>query len=175
MKPETIIIHRPDIDFTTFLGVALKVLGRSLSAAADSSHKQMSVATRYLSCLSAMHSSEVVNELNPKLLPHVSVSIFIVADEADIFDILECSAGIPFVTAETTLRGVLAAVLTGNLAQWKAAVMAGACPETEPIVRYAFNQIHGLFCGENINLWTDCRQKPSTDGVTYLLEDKRGR
>jgi len=175
MKPEVIIIHRPDIDFPTFLGVALKVLGHSPGTAADGSGMRLSPATRFLSCLGAMRDPKAGVELNPKLLPHVSISVFIVATEEDMMDILECASGMPFVIAETTARGVLAAVVTGNLAQWKLAVMAGSSNDTEPTVRFAYNRIHGLFCDENINLWTDCRRRSASDQVTYLLEDKRGR
>lgn len=175
MKPEVIIIHRPDIDFPTFLGVSTKVLGHSPGAAADGSGMRLSPTTRFLSCLGSMRGLKVGAEINTKLLPHVSISVFVIASEVDMMDILECAAGMPFVTAETTVRGALAAVVTGNLSQWKSAVVAGSSNDTEPAVRYAFNRVHGLFCNENINLWMDCRQRPAADQVTYLLEDKRGR
>jgi len=175
MNPEAVIISRTGIDFPTFLGVALKVLGHSPASAADSSHKRLSPEMRYLSCLAALRDASAGTELNPKLLPHVMVSVFLAADDVDMLDILECTTGMPFVMAETTIRGILAAVITGTLAEWKAAVLAGSSAETPSSVRYAYNKIHGLFCDENINIWTDCRQKPSSDAVTYLLEDKRGR
>lgn len=175
MQPEAIIIHRPDVDFPTFLGVALKVLGCSLASAADSSGFRLSPTTRFLSCLAAMRNSQAGVEINPRLLPHVNISVLMIATDVDMMDILECAAGMPFITAETTIRGVLAAVISGNLAQWKLAIVAGSSSEMEPTVRYAFNRIHGLFCDENINLWTDYRKRQSSDQMTYLLEDKRGR
>jgi hypothetical protein len=175
MKPEAILIHRPDVDFSTFLGVALKVLGHSLASAADASGRQLTDAERFLSCLSAMHDPNASANLNPKLLPHVAYSVLIVATEPDVLDIVECSGGMPFVRAETVMRGVLMIVLSGTLAQWKAAVLAGSTPETEPTVRAAYNRIHGLFRDEGINLWTDFQQRPAADRVTFLLEDKRGR
>jgi hypothetical protein len=92
-----------------------------------------------------------------------------------MMDVLECAAGMSFVTAETTLRGVLLAIITGTLAQWKAAVIAGSGPDIEPPVRFVFNRLHGLFKDEQLDVWSDFRQRPAHDQITFLLEDKRGR
>jgi hypothetical protein len=173
MTPEALIIQRPGVDLTTFLGVALKVLGRSLSSAADMSSMKLSDAERFLSCLAAMRNGITTD--TPRLLSHLSYSILVVADEADVMDILECAAGMAFLMAETQVRNVLAAVLTGTLAQWKAAVLAGASQEMEATVRFAYNKIYSLFRAEGVNIWTNYRQKPARDQRTFLLEDKRGR
>lgn len=175
MQPKILIIQRPDIDFSAYLGIALEVLGRSPVSAADSSPQQLSTASRFLSCLSAMRNSEAGVGLNPKFLSHVMFSVLIVADELDILDMMECAGGMPFVIAETTVRGVLMVVMSGNLAQWKLAVVAGATSEMSLRVRYAFNQIQIQFRSDGINLWTDYRQRSSTDQTTFLLEDKRVR
>lgn len=175
MKPETIIISRPQIDMSVFLGVALKTLGHSPATAADASGLCLSETGQFLSCLAALRNPRAGVELNPRFLPHVSFSVLIVADEPDMMDILECAAGMAFVTAETMIRGVLLAVITGTLAQWKAAVVAGSGADIEPAVRFAFNRLHGLFKDEQLDLWGDFRQRQAHDQVTYLLEDKRGR
>lgn len=174
MKPEILIIQRPDFDSPVFLSIALKVLGRSLASAVDASSKQLSAADCFLSYLSAMRSSEAGIDLNPELLTHVTYSVLVVANELDILDMAECAGGIPFVTAVTVVRGVLLAVMTGNLAQWQLAVIAGTAPEMPTEVRHAFNEIHTRFQSEGINLWANFRRRPATDQVTYLLEDKRG-
>jgi len=173
MTPDAIIIQRPDIDFVTFLGIALKVLGRSPAAMADASAIQLTDASRFLSCLASMRNPKALIDLNERLLPHISYSVLLVADEPDTVDILECAAGMPFVVAETVMRGVLAVIITGTLAQWKAAVLAGSSPEIEPATRFTFNKLHGLFRNEGLNLWAHCRQRQASDQWTYLLEDKR--
>ncbi len=174
MQPQILIIQRPDIDFPAYLGVALKVLGRSLASAADSSSQQLTTSSRFLSCLSAMRNSKAGVGFNPKLLPHIMLSVLIVADELDVLDMMECAGGMPFVIAETTVRDVLMVVVSGNLAQWKLAVVAGATSEMSSSVRYAFNQIQIQLQSEGINLWTDYRQRQAVDQTTFLLEDKRG-
>lgn len=175
MTPEAIIIQRPCVDFTVFLGAALKVLGFSLSATTDMSPVHLSDTCRFLSCLASMRDSKTSSGLSPYLLPHATYGILLVADEADTLDILERAAGMPFTTTVTQVRGVLFTVVTGNLAQWKSAVIAGSSQEVEPTVRHLYNNVHALFKAEGLNLWTDFRQKPAHDQVTYLLEDKRGR
>jgi len=175
MNPEVILINRPAIDFGVFLGLSHRVLGYSPAAASDSSPKAMSDSERFLSCLAALRDQQASTGLSPKLLTHVTFSVFLVADERDLLDILECASAMPFVTADTVVRGVQDAVVTGTLAQWRDAVTAGSSPDTEPPVRHCFNRIHGLFCDEGLNVWTDYRTKEAPDRVTFYLEDKRSR
>ena len=106
--------------------------------------------------------------LEPRLLSHVSFSVFVVADEQDMLDILERCAGMPFVVEETTVRRVQCAVLTGTLAQWRDAVKNGSRRDVERNVRYCFNRIRGLFVSENVNVWTDCRERTALDETFYL-------
>jgi hypothetical protein len=88
-------------------------------------------------------------------------------------DVLECCSSMPFTTAETVARGIDAAVVTGTLAQWKNAVVAGCSPGIEPSVRYLFNKILSLFEAANLSVWGDCTRKTNRDDNTLLLEDKR--
>ena len=65
------------------------------------------------------------------LLSHVLFSVFLVADECDFIHILERCSGMSFVAADTTLQGVMAAVVSGTLAQWRDAVAAGCVRDVE--------------------------------------------
>lgn len=174
MKPEVIIIRRPEIDFSVFLSITLKILNRSLVSAADASTRNLTDAERFLSCLAAMSDPDAAVGLDAKLLPHITYSILIVADSPDILDIVECAVGMPFVFTETVARGVFMVVVTGTLTQWQAAVLAGSASGVEATVRYTYNQIYGQFRNEGLNLWAGFQQKQTSDRVTFLLEDKRG-
>ena len=90
--------------------------------------------------------------------------MFVVADERDMRDILECCSGMSFVTAETLARSVTAAVVSGTLAQWRDAVASGSVPQVEPSVRAGFNKIYRLFRGAGLNVWSDyrAREAPTT-------------
>jgi hypothetical protein len=78
----------------------------------------------------------------------------------------------PFVAADTVVRSVQAAVVTGTLAQWRDAVISGCQPEVEQTVRTLFNKILAIFESANLKVWNDCGRKQSLDN-TLLLEDMR--
>ena len=105
---------------------------------------------------------------------HVTFSVFIGADAEDMVDILERCPGMPAVVAETTIRGVQAAVITGTLAQWREAVNAGSSPKVAATVRHGFNRIHDQFCAQGLNVWGEFNTRPAPD-QTFYLEDRRGR
>ena len=111
--------------------------------------------------------------LPPRLLSHVSFSAFIGADERDMLDILQCCAGMPFVTAETTCAACRSAVVTGTLAQWRDAVASG-CPKTVSLpCAHCFNKLYGLFTAAGLNVWGDFQARQAPDQTFLLLEDKR--
>lgn len=170
VTPSVVLIQQPAIDFDTLLGASHKLLGYSLSAKADQSHTIEADAERFISCLSAMRDPNAPAGITPNLLTHVSFSALIAADERDLIDILEM-ANMPFVTAETTMRGVMVSVVTGTLAQWRDAVKSGAGPG-EFNVRACYCQIMVLFEQVGLNVWKDFQVKPQSD-KTFFLEDKR--
>jgi hypothetical protein len=175
MNPDAVLVQVPSIDFRTFLGLTHKVLGRNLAAAADASRRELSDAEKFLGCLASMRDVKAGVGLPPYLLSHVSFSAFIGADDRDMLDILQCCAGMPFVTVETNVRGVQIAVVTGTLAQWKDAVVSGCRREVEPSVRSCFNKLYGLFMANGLNVWIDFQTRSTSDQTFLLLEDKRGK
>jgi hypothetical protein len=175
MNPEAVLINRPAIDFGVFLGASSQVLGYSPGAAADQSHREVCDAERFLSCLAALRDRDAPAGLPPTLLTHVSFSSLIVADDRDMLDILERCAGMPFARADTLVRGVQCAVVSGTLAQWRDAVKSGSSADVVPSTRRCFNKLHSLFCHEGLNVWTDFRAREAPDRMTFLLEDKRPR
>jgi hypothetical protein len=100
--------------------------------------------------------------------------VFVVAEERDMRDILECCSGMSFVTADTLITRVQAAVVTGTLAQWRDAVVAGFVREAEPTVCAGFHKIHGLFLGMNLDVWSDYDTRAAAEG-TFFMEKKRQR
>ena len=172
MQSFAILIQQPNIDFGEFLKATHEMFGYSLATNSDASHKQLSDSERFLSCLTSMKDPSAAVGLPPHLLTHVSFSVLVATNERDLMDVLECCSSMPFTSAETLVRGVQAAVITGTLTQWKSAVLAGCHETTEPSVRFMFNQILALFEGVNLNVWGDCTKRESRDH-TLLLEDHR--
>ena len=172
MPSHAVLIQKPAIDFTQFLGSSHEMFGYTLSAKADSSQKQLTDTERFLSCLAAMQDEEAPVSLPPNLLTHVSFSVLAAIDDREMLDVLTCCSKMPFVVADTTARGVQAAVITGSLSQWRRAVLSGCRAEAQPSVRELFNKILSIFEAACLNVWTDCRRRAGP-GNTLLLEDQR--
>ncbi len=152
--PQVLLLTTPSVNTHDFLGTCKEALGYSVSREAASSERDLSEAETFLSYLAALRDEKprVGSAPNPKLLSHVSFSMLVIADERDMRDILECCSGMSFVTADTLACGVLLAVITGTLAQWRDAVAAGCVQEAEPSVRAGFKKIYSLNRGMYLNL-----------------------
>jgi hypothetical protein len=170
MQALVLLIQQPSIDFAKLLATSHDMFGYSISAASDASHKRLSDSERFLSCLSAMKNQNAPVGLPPHLLSHVSFSILIATDDRDLMDILECCSSMTFTTADTVVRGVQAAVVTGTLLQWKTAVLSGCHEITEPSVRFLFNKILAQFEAANLGVWSDCTRKTHREDNTLLLK-----
>jgi len=171
--PEVRLVSSPAIDFSGFLPACKHALGYSLTKAADVSSYEMTDTQRFLWYLAAFRDKNVRvgPVLSSCLLPHLSFSIFVAADERDMPGILQCCSGMPFLVADTVDSSVRAAVITGTLAQWRDAVVSGSVGDAEPTVRAGFNKIHSLFKGMNLNVWSDYTTREASGG-TFLLEHK---
>ena len=172
MQADAVLIQCPSIDFTKFLGLSHKMFGYSPARSADASRRKLSDSERFLSCLAAFNDQQAPVSLPPHLLTHVSFSVLLMASDRDLLDALQYCAGMPFVAADTVVRSVQAAVVTGTLAQWRDAVISGCQPEAEQTVRTLFNKILAIFESANLKVWNDCGRKQSLDN-TLLLEDMR--
>jgi hypothetical protein len=172
MTPTAVLIQQPAIDFTTLIAATHQALGYSIASAADASRRHLSDAERFLSCLAAMQDSRATAGLRPNLLAHVTFSVLVAADERDLLDMLEACSGMPFVVADTLVRGVQVAVVTGSLSQWRDAVKSGCTANAQASVRAGFNKVMAIFEQAGLNVWTDFNKRPLADR-TLLLEDKR--
>lgn len=168
MTPDCILIQQPAVDFANFLSISRDALGYNPADASDCSAKQQSDAERFLSCLAAMQVEKAPAGLLPSLMSHVSFSALIVADERDALDIFQASGGMPFVVAETVRRGVLIAVMTGTLAQWRDAVKTGSHPSKEQNTRACYSKLLLLFEQSGLNVWQDFVRKTTPDRLLYL-------
>ena len=169
MPVEAVLITGPAIDFATLLSITHDALGYSIASVADSSHRKMVDAEKFMSCLAGF--KEELGEITPNLLSHVSFSVLVIAEEGDLFDILERTSGMAFVRAETTATGVNVAVLTGTLAQWRDAVASGTNEATPPTVRTCYSKILLLFDRAGLtSVWSNFERRTAPDRSGFLLE-----
>lgn len=166
------LIQQPAIDFGMFLSVSRDALGYNPADASDASARTLSDAERWLSCLAALQDSEAKAGIVPSLLTHVSFSALIVADERDALGIFQASGGMPFVVAETVKRGIVLAVMTGTLAQWRDAVKTGVAMVQPSSIRECYCKLMTLFEDAGLgHVWDRFERKPTLDRLFYL-EDK---
>ena len=170
MIPVSVLITQPSIDFKTLLTISHQALGYSIATASDESRRDQHPAERFLSCLAALRDQYAPAGLTPNLLTHVSFSVLIIADEFDTLDILECAAGMPFVTTETQARGAQLTLVSGTLAQWRDAVVTGT--RKGGAVQGLYCQIMSHFESVNLNPWSDFNKKWASEGRLFLLERK---
>ena len=174
MKPNAVLVNQPSFDFKTLLGLSDHALGYRPTEKVDSSHAEVSDVARFISCLAAIRDPKSRAGLIPNLLSHVSFSVFLVCEDRDMTDVLQCTTGMSAVVADTVARGVQVAVISGTLAQWRDAVTNGSTASTEPQVRACFNAIHVIFESAGMDVWTDYCVHDAED-TTFYLEDKRDR
>jgi hypothetical protein len=168
MFPEAILITEPIVDFDSFLTACHSALGYSPAESSDSSRRQQSNSDRFLSCLAALHDRYAPTGLTPNLLSHVSFSILLACDERDLVEVMECASGVHFVAADSVARGVMLAVASGTLQQWRDAVVTGT--RREGTVRLLYNRIISQFESRGLNVWNDFDKRFTQN--TYYLEQK---
>jgi hypothetical protein len=166
---DCVLVQQPTIDFGTFLGVSREALGYNPADSSDASQRDLSDAERWVSCLAAMTDPKAKAGLMPTLLSHVQFSVLVVVDERDALGVFQVAAGMPFVVADTVQRGIMLAVLTGTLSQWRDAVKTGTAPENTPSVRAFYAKALLRFDEAGLgNVWQDFDRKTTPDRLLYL-------
>jgi hypothetical protein len=172
MQPEVMFIALPAVNLQGFPATCATVLGYKPLAAAKASPRELSQVETFLSCLAAVSDRDAPAGFAPHVLPHLSVSVFLIAEDQDVRAVPAFCPGMALILADTTACNVTAAVLTGNLAQWREAIAAGMAPNVPTSVRGLFNKLYTLFRRANFEVWRDyCSRRANDD--TLLLEHKQ--
>ena len=170
MIPQSILIQQPAVDLATLVGACSQIFDHNVAEGIDKDRRKLHPAEKLLSVLDAMRHPGIPVGLPTDLLEHVSFSVLTVAAFDDMLDILGVCSGMQTVVTVTKEQGILVAMLTGTLRQWRDAVAQGCHEVQHPTIRAGFNQIYSLFVGHSLGgVWKNFRQKP-TDHNTFLLE-----
>ena len=162
---DAILVTKPAYDLRAFLEVTHGALGYSPAESADACRRKLSDTERFISYLAAVRDPGASCGFQDGLLSHASFSVLLAAQESELLAILSCASGMTFVTANTTVRGISIAVLTGTLSQWKSAIADGLSLDSQ--ARACYTKLYTLFSEEGINIWFD--YKVSTGKDRYLL------
>lgn len=172
MIPHSVFVAQPAVEFDILLATCNKTLDYKVTTGIDTTARKLSDSERFLSILAAIRDPEAPAGFPPNLLTHVSFSVLTVSSDDDMMDILESCSGMSFTYAETRVRGVLVAVITGTMQQWRDAIVTGT-KHQQSTIRAGFNQLHDLFVQVGLcSIWNDYEQKPQDDGTYVLLEYK---
>lgn len=168
MIPTALILQKSVLDGPAFLAACMEMLGYSPANAADSQH--LEEMAYELSCLMAFKDKTakpgVKNASNVYELS--TIGCLVVADERDMPDILEV-AGLPHTLTETTVRGIQAAFVVGNLRQWRTAIIKGCSKQATQYVRACYDTIYLQFRSIGLQDLFD-RSQRNLDDSTFLLE-----
>lgn len=164
------IVTQPSPDFKTLISAANEAMGYSVSEKSDASQRKQTDAEKLLHCLASILEQNPSDHLSPSLLHHASFAVLLICDEYDFYRVLQCCPSMPTVIAPTVFRDTMLAYITGNLSQWRDAVVSGCRLGGEG--RMLFNLILGKFEGKNLDLWRDYDKK-WTGTTSFMLEDKR--
>lgn len=173
MVPRSVLVTQPSLSVENMAVACSQLFNHKVVQGVDKSVRKLSDAEKFLSIIDAMRQPGAPAGLSPDLLKHVTFSVLTVALEEDMLSIMEVCNEMPTTLANTKGRGIMAAVLTGTLAQWRDAVVAGCRRSVHPEVRAGFNQIHSLFVGAGLGaVWRGYKQTNDGPEVFYLTDNR---
>lgn len=173
MIPRSVLVTQPSLSVENLAVACSQLFDHKVVEGVDKSVRKLSDAERFLSIIDAMRRPDAPVGLNPDLLKHVTFSVLTVAMEEDMLAILEICSGMSATLADTKGRGIMAAVITGTLNQWRDAVVAGCRRHVVYEVRSGFNQIHSLFVGSGLGaVWRGYKQTNDGPEVFYLTDNR---
>jgi hypothetical protein len=168
MQPGSFLITTPAIDLDKFLVAGHQMTGQTLSAKADKSARTLTDVERFLSCLETLGTGQPSDAFSPRLLDHVSFSVLVWGDERDLLDYLQIT-NMPFVVADTVVRGIQVAIVSGTLGKWRDAIISGLKSHVPPNVREIFRTTMWGFESAGLSAIWDGYRKVEVKGG-YLLE-----
>jgi len=176
MRPGVALILTPKLDLSQFLPLSRELLGYSPAKVADGITIPLQELAHQLVCVATFKDEQAKPSVKMATL-HFDLfhaGFLIAADERDMVEILEIT-GMPFTLTLTLARGIDAAIISGSLTQWRAAVRVACDPETSLSVgaRHAFNSIYKILCKHGLKDLFDDLQVTEQQDHTFLLENRR--
>lgn len=171
-QPEVAIICQPLVDFGTLLTAAHQALGYSLATATDATPKRLSDAEAFITQLATMQHPQAAVGFERGLLGHVAISVLVAADLADMLDIYTATPGMAHVHNNTIRPGVVMAVISGTLAQWRESLVWGT-NHSGAGCRAAFSKLLTRFEALGLGqIWQGMVRRETAGGLTAIT-DKR--
>lgn len=171
MNPSAVIIQTPQLDPPVFLSLCADMLGYTPARAADAAG--LTGVLHLLACYTAFRDQHAKPTVKAgfDIYELLSFGTLFVADDRDMGDLLEI-AGLPFILTETRIRGIQSAIVSGNLRQWRVAILRGCQANQSTLIRACYDKLYLAFADLGLADAFGHRRKDLGDG-TFLLEDLR--
>ena len=169
MTPSAAIIQIPQLDSPLFLSLCVDMLGYTPARAADAAG--LEGVTHLLACYASFRHQDAIPSVRASfdIYELLSFGCLFVADDWDIRDLLEI-ANLPFALTDTRVRGIQAAIVSGNLRQWRAAILRGCRADQPVMLRACYDKLYLCFSDIGLADVFGRGRKDLGDG-TFLLED----
>jgi hypothetical protein len=167
------LITVPSIDWENYLKDVAELTGHSPTSSIDRSIIKWKDLAKYLISLGEFKGDLDPNSSlrNSSLLSHLFFSFLIDTTASTMFKIMELTDLSVSAAVRKNPKGRIA-VVSGNLKQWKDAVVSALRSKQNPDVLWIFKECHQVFCEMGLTaVWSDYRKIPVTE-LTYLLEYK---
>jgi len=174
MADQVIPITLSQVDWTNYLSVSKRLLGRSPATGVDNCPAQLSSISKYLASLAEFklgRTSDVQSNLRRPgpWLRHFSLSFMVVSSTTTILFFAETTS-LDVLSAPAAEDEGRVAILSGTLADWRDAVIICCNPDVPKRLRLLFNTIKRAFDQLGLNdIWFEYRAKDLHDD-TYCLE-----
>ena len=170
MNPQAVLLGRSEIDIDNFLVAAKQALGFSISLPQG---RDKYDAPSFLTMLSRMKDSTAdmqgTLEDPGHLLRHINYIFLAACDPTTRIDLIQRTPlAVQFAPTD---KGMDILVISGDLEEWRTAII-NCCSNQSPFqTRLLFDQILLLFEGEGLGrLWSQYQKKTMSDQTFQLLE-----
>jgi hypothetical protein len=168
------LIALPSIDWENYLKDVAELTGHSPTSSIDKSRIRWTDLAKYVISLGEFKGrfDPNISFGMPPLLTHLFFSFLAEASTTTIFKIMELT-DLAVVSAPRKQPKGRVAVVSGNLKQWKDAIVTALGVKHSSEILWIFKECHQVFCQLGLtSVWHDYRKRPVTK-QTYLLEYKK--
>lgn len=160
------------INWQVYLRIAKDILGEPISETFDQAGMQPGLPAFIISLGDLADDDRVAHDLIKdagKRLRHVSVSFLAVVPSQTLLAFVE-EVDLVITSGDSRISGFKIILMTGNLEQWRNAIVDCSVERVNSDVRYLFNKCHSYFEKEGLaGIWSKYSKTQCHDNTYKLL------
>lgn len=172
MADRVVPIALSQVAFSDYLSVSTELLGRSPATGVDRCPAQLSNIAKYTASLCELQAGKVIDSKEAlrsrgPWFRHSFYSFLILSSDSVVLRVAE-STSLDLISAKAEDEGRVA-IFSGNLEDWRDAVIVCCAPSVPKRLRFLFNIIKQAFGTLGLDdIWYDYRTEKHQDGTLYL-------